>query len=329
MTDFKCSVIIATYNRSALLVRLLDSLRQQDIGHHAFEVIVVDDGSVDDTAAVIGSFDAPFRLLSFSQENQGPAAARNVAIQAASSEVIISLDDDVTAAPDLLRRHVRAHQKAGVLCAMGAMVLPPGRHLQPWLEWEARVLEKQYEEMRKGAWHASPRQFYTANASFNRRIALSAGLFDPQFRRAEDVEFAYRMERHGSAFQFLPEAVVHHAPNRTFAEWLRVPEQYGYYDVVMSEQEGQDFVLKLAAREFHSRNTILRLCAHLLIGRAGAIRSFVSLASFIGKSAFLLNQPKVSQYAYGAIFNIKYWQGISQALGGTEPFWTLIRMDKR
>jgi len=317
-----CSVIVATYNRSELLGKLLASLADQDIGPTAFEVVVIDDGSQDNTLDYLKSVKAPYAFRYKTQRNQGPAAARNEAISLATSNLVVSLDDDVMAAPDLLRHHVLAHQGREHLAAMGVMLLPPEKQLRPWLQWEAATLDKQYRHLRQGDWRATPRHFYTANASFGRDDALKAGLFDPRFRRAEDIEFAYRLEDQGGSFQFLPHAVVHHDPNRTYQEWLRVPLQYGHYDVVMG-REGRRNVLRHAAWDYSRRQAALKVAAHALVGRHRLIHGFNVVAAGVASAASLIAMPRVSRAAYSAIFNLQYWQGLSEGLGGRKAFWSM------
>jgi glycosyltransferase involved in cell wall biosynthesis len=329
MSDLSCSVIVATYNRSALLQKLLASLAKQDIGPAAFELIIVDDGSQDDTPAFLESVRLPFKFRHKSQANQGPAAARNEAIADAKSDLIVSLDDDVMAAPDLLRQHIRAHQGKERLAAMGVMLVPPEKQLRPWLQWEAVTLDKQYQQLRRGDWGATPRQFYTANASFGRREAIYAGLFDTSFRRAEDIEFAYRLQDQGGTFQFLPNAVVHHDPNRTYTEWLRVPLQYGHYDVIMGRDKGRRSVLMHAAWDYSRRRTALKVAAHALIGRRRLVRGFNATAAAIASGASALSMPRISRAAYSAIFNLQYWQGLSEGLGSRQAFWSLTDTEKQ
>jgi len=325
MSNLLCSVIVATYNRSGLLARLLASLVEQDIGPAAFEVVVIDDGSQDNTLDYLNSMQLPYAFRYQTQPNQGPAATRNEAISLATSDLIVSLDDDVVAAPDLLRRHIEAHQGRAHLAAMGVMLLPPEKQLRPWLQWEALSLDKQYRHLKQGNWRATPRQFYTANASFGRDDALRAGLFDPRFRRAEDIEFAYRLEDHGGSFQFLPDAVVHHDPNRTYQEWLRVPLQYGHYDVVMG-REGRRSVLRHAAWDYSRRQIALKVAARALVGRHRLVQGFNVAAAGIGSAASLIHMPRVSRAAYSAIFNLQYWQGLSEGLGGREAFWSMTNV---
>lgn len=330
MTELGCTVVIATYNRSQLLERVLQSLNEQELSRDRFEVIVVNDGSTDDTEQVLDNFKPNFQLVRLKQSNQGPGAARNLAIQAASNEIIVSLDDDVVADRRLLETHLEAHQKAEKLAATGIMALPVGGRLSGWLEWEARSLQKQYNAMILGTWQPTPRQFYTANASFRRSDALAGGLFDPTFRRAEDVEFAYRLGDIRVNFDFLPDAVVFHEPNRTYQQWLQVPYLYGHYDVVMARGKSRAVVLQNAFDEFHYRNRCLRGLAMVFVGRKVLLRSFIAVAKNLGEASHWAHAGIVSYSVYSAIFNLQYWQGICDDVGGRGKFWEMVaRSGKR
>lgn len=324
LTELGCTVVIATYNRSRLLKRVLRSLNEQDLPRDRFEVIVVDDGSTDDTQQALDDFKPNFKLVRLKQSNQGPGAARNLAIRAAANEIIVSLDDDVVPDGRLLQIHLEAHQKEEKLAATGIMALPVGSRLSGWLEWEARSLQKQYNAMIRRTWRPTPRQFYTANASFRRSDALASGLFDPTFRRAEDVEFAYRLSDIGVNFDFLPDAVVFHEPNRTYQQWLQVPYLYGHYDFIMARGKGRAVVLQNACREFHDRNRCLQGLAMVLVGRKVLLRSFIAIAKRLGEASHWAHVGTVSYSAYSAIFNLQYWQGICEDVGGRGKFWEMV-----
>ncbi|MCJ7602583.1 MAG: glycosyltransferase [Desulfobulbaceae bacterium] len=94
----KISVIIPTYNRREFLARAIDSVLNQSC--RDFELIVVDDGSTDDTARCVAAYGEQVR--SIHQENRGPAAARNTGIRAAEGELIAFLDSDDRFAPEKL-----------------------------------------------------------------------------------------------------------------------------------------------------------------------------------------------------------------------------------
>ncbi len=96
------SVVIPTYNRSRLLVRAIDSVLAQTVP--AAEILVVDDGSTDDTADVVADYGARVRYLR--QPNAGVAAARNHGVRAASHELIAFLDSDDIWLPRKLERQL-------------------------------------------------------------------------------------------------------------------------------------------------------------------------------------------------------------------------------
>jgi len=103
------SVVVPSYNLAAVIRETLDSLRRQTFAD--FEVIVVDDGSRDESVKVIEPYTADSRFKLIAQTNQGTAAARNKAISAASGEWIAFLDaDDIWMPENLFRRMVIVHQ---------------------------------------------------------------------------------------------------------------------------------------------------------------------------------------------------------------------------
>ena len=105
------TVIIATFNRSAYLQKLLISLTRQTLRGKAFEVVLIDDGSTDDTRSLASSFSDKLNLSYYFQENSGAAAARNQGIAKARGDILVFLDDDDFAAPDLLSEHLKIHKK--------------------------------------------------------------------------------------------------------------------------------------------------------------------------------------------------------------------------
>lgn len=100
------SIIMPTFNKADYLRLTLASLTQQT--HTDFELILVDDGSVDVTPSVVEDFKRRLPIRYVRQENQGRAVARNVGLDLASSDYILFCDDDRLMPPDFLRRHVYA-----------------------------------------------------------------------------------------------------------------------------------------------------------------------------------------------------------------------------
>src|SRR6267378_524730 len=97
------SVVIPTYNRLDMLLRVLDALERQADAPE-FEVIVVDDGSTDGTASTVAKR-AGDRLLFRSQPNGGPGNARNHGVTLASGRVVVFIGDDTVPEPTFLAEH--------------------------------------------------------------------------------------------------------------------------------------------------------------------------------------------------------------------------------
>ncbi|MCC7263836.1 MAG: glycosyltransferase [Candidatus Latescibacteria bacterium] len=126
------SVIIPTHNQAERLRLVLCSLRRQTLAARHFEVLVVDDGSTDDTAAVAAAMEmANLRVLSL-WPNQGRNRARNRGAAEARGELLVFLDGDALPAPDLLQCYLEASRRHGpraVFCGF-QRCLPDLEYLQ-------------------------------------------------------------------------------------------------------------------------------------------------------------------------------------------------------
>jgi GT2 family glycosyltransferase len=317
------SVVVPTYNRSASLRRMLLALGEQTLPADQFEVIVVDDGSTDATQRVLGEVRPPYALTALRQANQGPGAARNFGVREARANLVVFVDDDTVPLPTLLEQHLRVHQAKADAVVIGPMLAPRDWPRPPWIRWEEDSLEDQYRGMAAGKFACTPRQFYTANASVGRQAFLEAGGFDSTFKRAEDVELAYRMRDRGASFIFEPSAIVHHYAERTFEAWCRTPYQYGRYDVVMHREKGHE-ALPCAAHEFHSRHVLTRVLARACVGRPALVHASVKVLRSVASTAERFGQAGAARLALSGIFNLLYWQGVCDEFGGPAPVWQTV-----
>lgn len=187
------------------------------------------------------------------------------------------------------------------------------------------MLAEQYRAMALGRWGATPRQFYTGNASVRREHLLAVGGFDAKFHRAEDVELAYRLERIGLHFSFRPEARGWHYAQRSLRSWLGVARAYGEADVAM-QQEGLPANLQSMAREFRWRHRTLRAVAKFCVGRPVLLDAFVGIALAGARVADVVGWHRAAEAAYSGVFNLCYWNAISDRMGGRSGFWRLIQV---
>jgi GT2 family glycosyltransferase len=311
---------VPTFQRRDSLARLLDALAAQTHAKNDFEVLVVDDGSTDGTREWLTAARMPYALRPLAQAHAGPGGARNLGVAEARGSLVVFFDDDVVPDPDAIARHVDAHRAQGETVVIGPMLPPTSWRRPPWIRWEEAKLLEQYRALTAGEYECTPRQLFTANASIERRQFLDAGGFDPAYARAEDVELGYRLRDLGSRFAFEPRARVTHYPRRTFASWQRTPYQYGRGDVAMHRDKGHQ-ALGLAFFEFRTRHPLNRALARLCAGRpvpfalvTTGLRAAVRVADVVGAAP-------VADGALSVLFNLLYWQGVTDELGSRKAVW--------
>lgn len=316
MPSPQVSVIIPTYNRIARIKRVVEALERQTYPREAFEIIVVSDGSTDGTDDFLRSIAALGRLKPIFQPNGGPAVARNTGIRAAIGDLIVFIDDDVVPAPGFLRAHVEIHGAASrEVAAIGPLLTPTDVRLSPWIEWEQAMLEKQYEAMAEGKWCPTARQFYTGNASIKRELLVAVGGFDEKFRRAEDVELAYRLAERGIGFIFSLEPAAYHYAERSFASWMATARAYGRNDAIFARDRGQDWLIPTVREEFRLRKRPLRIfitaCLRSTLLAGLGLASMRGVAAAAGWSGL----RKIAGAAYSAVFGLAYYQAFVEELG--------------
>jgi glycosyltransferase involved in cell wall biosynthesis len=232
----RVSVVVPTYNRARVLEGCLQALAAQTVASHQFEVIVVDDGSRDDTPAVCASWAARLpRFRVHRQQNRGPAAARNAGIQLASAPIVAFTDDDCVPPPDWLGRIVQAFEADGDLGAIGGVMITPPHQWIP--------LTHHSDLTTPGAADYS-RFIGTNNAAYRRDILLRAGAFDETFRHVsvEDAELYLRLRRLGKTV-IDPHLYVLHPPrSMTFGEALRGYVRFYRGYVALKDAYPREFV---------------------------------------------------------------------------------------
>jgi len=216
--DPDISVVVVTYNRAAMLHRTLETLaRQATNGNFSFEILVIDDGSTDDTAAVVAKFAEKARprpVRYFYKNNGGEGEARNRGVAEARGSWIAFCDDDQLADPGWLAELYKVAQEKRVYCVGGAVAL-----LLPEA-WRRKLgpLTRQFFGEKWLSPHISPHaarnQLGAGNVLVHRSVFESAGGFDPTFHQGVDTDFFWRVAAAGFSFGAAPKALVHHViPN--------------------------------------------------------------------------------------------------------------------
>ncbi len=218
------SVVIPTHNRAHLLEQVVEGFLHQSHPAERYEIIVADDGSDDNTAAVLATLStrSPTRMQVLRLPARGPAATRNAAIEAATGTLVLMAGDDVIPEPDLVARHLAAHQAHGDNAAI--LGTAPFRHPDgnTWMtEWLTRK-HLGYAALTQGQ-ELTCYHFITANVSVPRVLLQAVNGFDTTFpaAAAEDIELGRRLEAAGMRLFFHPEASAVHLHPLTLAAYRR------------------------------------------------------------------------------------------------------------
>ena len=193
------SVAVSTHGRAELLPNLLRGLAQQSLDPDTFEVVVVDDGSPDGTAACLESLagDMPFclRILRHGR-NRGAAAGRNTAWRAARAPVVAFTDDDCVPAPRWLEEGLAAIEPGHFV--VGRTAPDPA---------ELHLLDRPFS---RSLTVDGPRFFETCNVFYHRADLEASGGLDESFSTGEDTDLGLRMVESGRVPRWAPDALVHH-----------------------------------------------------------------------------------------------------------------------
>ncbi len=212
----RVSVVVCSYNGARTIGDCLDGLARLD--YPDYEVIVVDDGSRDATAAIAHRYAA----VLIQTPNRGLSHARNAGLAAATGEIVAYIDDDARPDPQWLRYLAATFMSTAHAGVGGPNMAPPGDG--PIAECVARapggpvhVLLNDHE-----AEHIPG-----CNMAFRKSCLEAIGGFDPQFRTAgDDVDVCWRLVERGWTLGFHPAALVwHHRRNSLRTYWR---QQIGY-----------------------------------------------------------------------------------------------------
>ncbi|MEA2489640.1 MAG: hypothetical protein QOH21_1432 [Acidobacteriota bacterium] len=215
------SVVVPTYNRLPMLLRVLDALEAQ-VDAPAFEVIVINDGSNDDTDAVLSQRKGiTFRT----QPNGGPGRARNHGVTLAKGRIVVFIGDDTVPEPRFLAEHARVHAEANndpMAACLGYTGWPRGERVTAFMDYINDFgLQFGYKLIQHGT--VVPYNFfYTSNISIDREL-LAAHPFDTTFPSAawEDIELAYRLDHKGLRIHYNAKAVTRHYHPMTIDSFAR------------------------------------------------------------------------------------------------------------
>lgn len=222
----RISVLVCTHNGAATLRETCGAISQLE--YPGVEVIVVDDGSTDASAAI--ARECGFTVIS--TENRGLSSARNTALAAARGEIVAYIDDDAVPDPHWLTYLAETFASTDFVAVGGpnlpvpadgavadAVAVSPGNPIHVLLgDREAEHIPG-------------------CNCAFRTDALRKIGGFDPRFRTAgDDVDVCWRLQDHGWRIGYSPAAVVWHHRRATVRDYLRQQRGYGQAEAMLERK---------------------------------------------------------------------------------------------
>ena len=208
--QIEISVVIPTYNRARQLGPLMEALLQQDARGVAYEILVVDNNSRDDTKAVVQAAQRAdeLQLIHYVLETrQGASHARNAGITHARAPIIAFIDDDVIPSRDWVYSMKRAFDEHPEADCIGGRVRAVGDKAPPsWLTM-AHAGPVALQDRPSEQWFnraSASACLLSANLAFRREVFTDVGMFSPDYLRSEDRELEMRLWRAGKQGLYLP-----------------------------------------------------------------------------------------------------------------------------
>jgi GT2 family glycosyltransferase len=219
------SAVICTRNRANLLLRALGSLCGQTLGKEHFEVVVVDDGSTDDTREAVKHFSSALTLRYTYQSASGLATARNHGLYLSRAPIVAFLDDDDLLDSRCLEEHYLAHDRFPkphyAILGYTDLAWEPLR--SPLMQYVTEVGCQLFSY--PNLVHDSIldfTHFWGGRSSCKRAFLMEYGVFNPIFRfGAEDIELGFRLHKVGLRIAYNARAISHMFRTLGFDDFCR------------------------------------------------------------------------------------------------------------
>ncbi|MTI32486.1 glycosyltransferase [Xanthovirga aplysinae] len=239
------SVIIPTFNRSHQIQEILDALEKQSL--KKFEVVVVNDGSTDNTKEKIeelrSSYSFSLRVLNC--KNGGRSVSRNIGAKAAKGELLIFYDDDTRPNPDSIRTHFEFHQQHNRAILDGPAYYDKSRYYDDFHYYRA-LIEHRWYGAKLGVSPKEKASINGPNFSISRTVFIEMGMLNEDLTDSEDFELAFRaVHQHNLTIYSDKRTWVYHDDYKNLEEYIN-----------------RKYICSLSAREMIKKNPeILKLYA--------------------------------------------------------------------
>jgi glycosyltransferase involved in cell wall biosynthesis len=283
------TVVIPTFNRASVLEKSLHAYRIQSAPRLIRELIIIDDGSTDETREIVlqMSREAPFPVRYLPQTNQGPAAARNAGIREAASELVLFTDDDIIPARTMVSEHLLWHNKypESVVAILGNLEWATDVEPTPFMRWYSSEVMFAYDTF-AGRTELEHVYFYTCNVSLKTEFLRKNKGFDEDFKVAawEDSELGFRLNAAGMRLLYNPEARAYHYQRISFDDACRRHKKVQEaHEIFRKKEAGRG---ESAVQRSVPRTSLRKLLASALFPAKGLIDSRLHLPWSVYRAMF-------------------------------------------
>ncbi|OGW18687.1 MAG: hypothetical protein A3G93_15930 [Nitrospinae bacterium RIFCSPLOWO2_12_FULL_45_22] len=323
------SIVIPAFNSQKTIAQAIEACLQQIYDQGEIEVIIVDDGSTDDTQKIVRSYPVGYIF----QENSGPAKARNTGWEAAQGDIICFTDSDCIPHNDWVQKLVRNFNAKDVGAVGGSYSIANEENLLAACIHQEILLR--HEQMPKRA-----KALGSYNLSVPKRLLEKIGGFNEEYTQAsgEDNDLCYRLIKAGYSLYFEKEALVFHYHPSNFLRYLRHQFWHGYWRVKLY----QDHPGMMRGDDYSGLFDFIQPpCFLLTFGLVpfvwlSPVDQILLILSTLGLIFQIPLAAKIAarkrQYKYLMIIPINFSRGFARSLGmavGILRFWLLDRQKRK
>jgi len=329
MTDV--SVVIPSYNRSESVVRLVRALATERNSAITTEIIVVLDGSTDDSEQrlrTVTKSEVP-NLIVHRQENRGRAAARNAGIAASTGDVLLFLDDDVLPTGPIIRQHLEALRNAD---AVLGRIKHGGSSDEPryMTDLSTEFHESRHTRLQKSTASIDATEVFAGNLSVKRSWLELVGEFDEEFSGygCEDWDLGERLLAAGATFAYSPEAEVVHYAGVTNQRWLRNAREEALTQLRLTRKH-QQLIGQTELGGLYEAGLADRLITYAVIALPplGPILARGSLA--IASIGDAIGSRRVARAGLLKSWRYAFWTSVRNVVGSNEKTRSTFRFHGR
>jgi len=301
MTSQKVSVIVPTYKSLDHLKRTINSLEEQNLDHSQFEVIIIDDGSKDQTESWLINYDGPLDIIPvIFKENRGRSRARNAGVERANNPILIFLDGDMELYPDYIEKHAKWHARSNLI-AVGKVFY----HHDLRRKGYSRYLQTRGSMKFNTGDNIPGRYFLSGNSSMLRKTFENVGGFDESITHyGEDLDLGIRLEKSGMKLVYDSDLAVCHLHIRSLRAVLETTYVYGYQSLPYLIKLHPELASQLRLDWIDNDNNLGLL-------KQGMLSSVVYFPLMV--LAILLNETAAPSLLYSYLIFRNYYKGYQKS----------------